>query len=765
MNPTSLSSCIVKSLKEREMTAELASVLLSKNRTEILRRDETEYWDYKETIDLENPLEIARLAKRVLAFHNSRGGVIIYGVRDNYDVLGIAPGKTLDANKLNQKLRHYIGSSFSVFQDTIAIPNNKVLWLVFVPPKENIPVAVANNGPLNEKNRNEIRKGEFYVRVNDTVKLCAEPNEIYRLLGNVSLSHIEAYLYDVDEPYFRLLTPHCERFVGRQHQLNKVRDALFKSRHPIIALDGVGGVGKSAIAIEIVRNLYEAQKYMFIVSQSAKSKVWHEHMATRKAGFSGLTEFLHGIADVFALPKEKELESLKASVIEAMSGLEGLLLVDNIEDISDSGVFNFLVYDVPDPVKVLVTSRVDKGLGALTISIPQMDEPEARELLYEELKRVGFKDVYSDTESLNEIIKATGKIPLALKWAALLAASNQSLKDASHRLRKLDATKKEFLSFCFATMFDVIPPLARDVAVLGVYLENKCNTATLSVVLDKSEEEIEGAFRELKAKGIILDNFSDERKALSFLPLTEDFLANKWNENKDFRERVLARMKLKGINLNHTVEERFAHVRERVQELKKSGNFKEALQQIKIALSLDPQNSMLLFSRGSVLYESGRKREGLNLMQFVVSGNEDNPTLLDERIHLSLALIEYGTAKTTKEGLRILKLASEHAKLPLNALNALIKASLELRDYKGISDALFNLNSAPEAAAIAKLVKPYLEDREFIYRCAGNLPRMLRLALGSDDITQNQKSEFQRQIREIERLLKQGRDFQKTTPL
>lgn len=187
------------------MAADLPSALLSKNRTEILRRDETEYWDYKETIDLDNPLELARLAKRVLAFHNNRGGAMIYGVKDNYDVSGVAPGKTLDANKLNQKLRQYIGTTFSLFQDTIAIPNNKVLWLVFVPRKEGVPVAVASNGPLNDKNRNEIKKGEFYVRVNDTVKLCAEPNDIYRLLGNVSLSHIEAYLYDVDEPFFRLL--------------------------------------------------------------------------------------------------------------------------------------------------------------------------------------------------------------------------------------------------------------------------------------------------------------------------------------------------------------------------------------------------------------------------------------------------------------------------------------------------------------------------------------------------------------------------------
>jgi tetratricopeptide (TPR) repeat protein len=218
-------------------------------------------------------------------------------------------------------------------------------------------------------------------------------------------------------------------------------------------------------------------------------------------------------------------------------------------------------------------------------------------------------------------------------------------------------------------------------------------------------------------------------------------------------------MKLKGINFNQTVEERFTHVHKHVQQLKEVGNYREALQQIKIALSLDPQNSFLLFLRGSVLYESGRRRDGLNLMQYVIAGNEENPAFSEERIQLSLALIEYGTAKTTKEGLRLLKLDPEHTNLSSGAVTALIKASLELRDYKGISDALFNINSASEAASIARSVRPYLEDREFIYRCGGTLPRMLKLALGADDITPVQKKEFQRHIQNIEKLLQQARDF------
>lgn len=757
MNNFNLSSCVVKSLKDREMVPELASSLLTKDKQEAVRRDETEYWDYKEIVDLDNPLEVARLAKRVLAFHNSKGGIIVFGIKDNYTVTGIPAGRVLDSNQLNQKLRHYTGSSFSVFQDSIAVPHNRVVWIIFVPPKEDVPVPVINNGPLNEKNRHEIRKGELYVRVNDTVKLCVEPNEIYRLFGNVSLSHIEAYLYDVDDPYFRLLTPHCDRFVGRQNQLNKVRDALFKSRHPIIALDGIGGVGKSAIAIEIVRSLYDSQKYMFIVSQSAKSKVWHEHMATRKAGFSGLTEFLQAIARVFQLPQEKDLDLLRASVISAMEGLEGLLLVDNLEDISDSAVFDFLVFDVPDPVKVLVTSRVDKGLGALTISIPQMTEAEAEELFYGELKRIGFADIYSDPESVAEIIRATGKIPLALKWAALVAMSNQSLKEASHRLRKLDATKKEFLTFCFASMFDVLSTVARQVAVLGVYLENACNSTTLSKILDISEAEIELAVEELKEKGILLDTFSAKRRALSFLPLTEDFLANRWNEDKGFREKALATMKALHINLSQTPEERQQHVLKLSDELSRKGKQLEALDHVNLALSLDSNNFTLTFLKGRLLYEVGRKRDGLNIMQVLLKTPEAQ--FFDENVYLALALIEYGTAESGKEGLRLLIWASrQRTALPFNASIALVRASVELRDFRGIPDILNKLTLASEAFEIVKELIPHLGDIDLILHCDRALPKALSLAIAGSQINVLQKAAIRSGIEEIDKILKSERE-------
>jgi hypothetical protein len=59
-----LASRIVQSLRQREMAADFPEVLLHRNRSEVLHHDETEYWDFKERLELDNPLGVARLVSR-----------------------------------------------------------------------------------------------------------------------------------------------------------------------------------------------------------------------------------------------------------------------------------------------------------------------------------------------------------------------------------------------------------------------------------------------------------------------------------------------------------------------------------------------------------------------------------------------------------------------------------------------------------------------------------------------------------------------------
>ena len=154
---------------------------------------------------------------------------------------------------------------------------------------------------------------------------------------------------------------------------------------------------------------------------------------------------------VLCINVSPSLEDLKTEIINCMTDVKGLLLIDNLEEIKDESVFRFLSEEIPDPVKVLVTTRVDRSLGAKTISIPAMKHEEATDLLHYELKRNRYHRILNEQDGIEDILKVTGMVPLAIKWAASLARTDKSLKNISHKIRSFDASKREFLDFCFST--------------------------------------------------------------------------------------------------------------------------------------------------------------------------------------------------------------------------------------------------------------------------------------------------------------------------
>ena len=89
--------------------------------------------------------------------------------------------------------------------------------------------------------------------------------------------------------------------------------------------------------------------------------MWLGHVSPRTASFAGLHGLLSGIAEVIPeVAKTDDTVKLKKDLIAFMKDMSGLILIDNLEEIDDNGVFKFLSHEVPAPVKVLVT-KADSG--------------------------------------------------------------------------------------------------------------------------------------------------------------------------------------------------------------------------------------------------------------------------------------------------------------------------------------------------------------------------------------------------------------------
>src|SRR5262249_28370220 len=157
------------------------------------------------------------------------------------------------------------------------------LWLIFIPKCLDAPQGMKANGPQ-RGSRPLFVKGALFYREGDEVRLCRSEGDAERVFRGFSAEHLAAYQYDVDEPYFRLLSPNWEKLMGRGAFIDELKLKL-DLKNPVVALEVWGGVEKPAIAIQAVRELYEARTYDFIISLSAKSRVWIGHVRPRKAAF------------------------------------------------------------------------------------------------------------------------------------------------------------------------------------------------------------------------------------------------------------------------------------------------------------------------------------------------------------------------------------------------------------------------------------------------------------------------------------------------
>jgi len=661
-----LSRLILDCLIQGEVVAGFEESLLSPNKLEVRRKTETHLWDYKEDIDLDNNYDIAKLAKRIIGFHNHNGGVLIFGVNDKtFKTTGIQDYKIIDNVQIYNKIKKYVSARNIIFQDRIALKDksNRSIWLIFINKREGKPICTLCNGP--ERNKKLLfQKGDYFIRIDDEIKSCKDPIDYELLYSGVSFTHLKAYSYEVDESQYRLLAPHTSEFIGREKIIEKVFE-LLKSRFFLFSLDGAGGIGKTAIAIEIVKRLYNSCEYDFIVSLSAKNKVWSKFIGSRQSDFSGLSGLVNEIANVLDIEtNKKSTDQIKEELIEFFGTFKGLLLIDNIEDIKDEEVFEFIKM-IPDPTKTIVTSRVDKNLGAMRIDIPRMTDSEARILLKKELELRGYKNYEEETEHIESIIEISNYLPLAIKWAASLIHQKENLKEVSETIRKMGAERKEFLEYIFSTMYDALSVEAKEIACLSTYLglENWTDISC-SILLDLEESIVKKSIAELEDKDILIRPENETGNGVrNMLPITSQFLSNKWHQNRNLRVRVEEKIEAlvpipdkEGNIFTWPIEERIKHIFEYTSELELEEKYKEADKLIKLAYQWDMDDSLnsltmikLKFREGKIKYLKGQERElGILQMSKALEGYDEELELYYEWLFLGFAMLKHGRQSDEK---------------------------------------------------------------------------------------------------------------------
>src|ERR1700730_6208154 len=281
-------------------------------------------------------------------------------------------------------------------------------------------------------------------------------------------------------------------FVGRVSELEGILEALSPStRAWIISLTGVGGIGKSELAIKAAHMAVERKLFTGIVWVTAKeSWLTYEGIKTQYSVVS-LDDLLNTIISVLELhpqPFEMILEHKRSLVGKALGSQSCLLIVDNLETIQDQAIIQFLMDFPPGSSKALVTTRLG-GLkapdaapaqaleGQREIRVGPLGKEDAITLF---LHRAESHDLYfsrdTDAAQISEVVTEAAYIPLAIEWITGRMAFKG--EDLATTIKQLHSSNVDLLKYCFDSLIATVGSRAQKVLLAVSVFVDSVNEGT-----------------------------------------------------------------------------------------------------------------------------------------------------------------------------------------------------------------------------------------------------------------------------------------------
>lgn len=215
------------------------------------------------------------------------------------------------------------------------------------------------------------------------------------------------------------------------HQLigvKKLRASLINAlvdteTHFIVSIDGLGGLGKTALADRVTRDIIQTTRFDEIAWVTAK----HTHLSTMgrlqiESGRPALTfhMLVDKLAAQFDLPTHEDSTQLERQrlVKQFLQERACLIVIDNLETAADHHSLLPELRKWQSPTKFLLTSRLrllDEP-NVFSLSLKELSIESSFDLIRSEALRTGFNDLAKANDiDLEAIYRAVGGNPLALK--------------------------------------------------------------------------------------------------------------------------------------------------------------------------------------------------------------------------------------------------------------------------------------------------------------------------------------------------------------
>lgn len=206
-----------------------------------------------------------------------------------------------------------------------------------------------------------------------------------------------------------------QHFFGRDAVRDEIMSVLRDpARRPIVAIDGLGGIGKTALAREVVERCANEGLFDTVVWEPKSSEIGVQN--SRSLSWATLIAAIGrqlGAPDMQALP-QAERETRLAAMLQAR---KVLLVLDNLETLGErQEQLTPKLLPMLTRSKCLMTSRQRFKGDVYAVHLKGLDDESGAQLLrYEATERGISRVAAAESADLREIVAVTGGSPLAMK--------------------------------------------------------------------------------------------------------------------------------------------------------------------------------------------------------------------------------------------------------------------------------------------------------------------------------------------------------------
>ncbi|MHA7289556.1 NB-ARC domain-containing protein [Arthrobacter sp. MDT3-24] len=328
------------------------------------------------------------------------------------------------------------------------------------------------------------------------------------------------------EPYFEGTVPGDERivhnlpaadydetsFIGRRDESSWLLGALRQRRNRIITVTGEGGIGKTALALDVAYKLVDSDDnpYEAILWVSLKTE------KLTASGVEELRDAIRGIDETIGVLGRGLTTDFSGSIselAEALLGIDCLIIIDNLESANGDEIVH-LHDELPDTVRFLFTSRI--GIGQLERRYPlsPLGVNEAVLLLRKFASSRRQKRLASlAQEAAETIVSELRSSPLAIRWYVLASESGQVPADVLRNQREL-------LNFCVQNVYESLREDSKAVLTVLRALDRRIGFDEFAVLTDLSIDELRTVTQELTRGSLVAVESMAVGQAGSSLALT-----------------------------------------------------------------------------------------------------------------------------------------------------------------------------------------------------------------------------------------------------